>query len=889
MDRLDVQVLLENLDQLPTLPFVAVELLTQVQEGEASAQDIAHLIEKDQALTFQVLRLSNSAFYRRARPVATVKDAVVSVGLDAVKMLVLSVSVLKVFNASHEEETSAFSHRRFWLHSLACATAARIICASKHPTLSEIAFVAGLLHDVGKAALNELVPERYAQAIAFSRSQRVSALEAERNILGVDHVVVGNLLAEKWNLPTSLRDVIWLHHQPAFHTGPEELRFVLRAVHVADWVCNQYGLSVDPEAGWPTAEVDEVEHIGLSAERIYPRLREELQESVSMFDVVEPSADLFLDLLQKSNRQLGKLSQETHQNLLVTQRSNRVIEALADMGEKLQSVIHLTDMAQAVVAGTLRGLDADAVAVRISVGGGRALQAITRRIDEDNVKTEFNLIQEESAGGFVVSDTWVEGDRVQLIAGGRTMGHLTAWYDSLRRTPHPDTASDIASDIALFAHMGAPALERARLRAVVDEKLESLPAAVTARAEAAEKGGPLEPAPGHGREYPLLEEVMAAIGHEFNNLLSGILAQAELIEVTEADPAKKKRLQSIESAVTDAAALISRYQKKFSKKLPTDTQTVADLEQTAREVLELQGQRRPYEEQAIDFEVQPGGPWLAIANASEIKEVITNLLLNALDATREKGEVSIKVGSEGGHVFVRVEDTGHGIPPQSLNRIFDPFFTTKEEQGTGIGLTISRSILKNHGGDLKASSRPGLGSEFEARLPRWKGEISTSDAEEEVTPLHRKVKALVVEDNDQMRDSLRDILLSLEIDADLAADASRAEELLGIEVYDFVITDLHLKESSGLDVIRFLKDRRLHTPALLITGKWESGEQLRVEGSGVAGVLFKPFTIRQLSGAISKILEDSSTGSIVLHAGERPDAPSQGKPNGSLGKDANPD
>ncbi len=76
MDRLDVQVLLENLDQLPTLPFVAVELLTKVQEGEASAQDIARLIEKDQALTFQVLKLSNSAFYRRVLPVATVKDAV---------------------------------------------------------------------------------------------------------------------------------------------------------------------------------------------------------------------------------------------------------------------------------------------------------------------------------------------------------------------------------------------------------------------------------------------------------------------------------------------------------------------------------------------------------------------------------------------------------------------------------------------------------------------------------------------------------------------------------------------------------------------------------------------------------------------------------------------
>ncbi len=654
-----------------------------------------------------------------------------------------------------------------------------------------------MLHDVGKAALNVLVPERYAQAIAFGRSQRVSALEAERNILGVDHILVGNLLAEKWNLPTSLRDVICLHHQPAFHTGPEDLRFVLGAVHVADWVCNHYGLSVDPEAGWPAAEPDEVEHIGLSAEQIYPRLREELQESVPMFEVVEPSADLFLDVLQKTNRQLGKLSQKSHQNLLAAQRRNRVMETLAAMGEKLQSVIHLTDMAQAVVAGTLRGVDADAVAVWISVGGGRALQAITRRIDEDNVKTEFNLIQEESAGGVVVSDTWVEGDRVQLVAGGRTMGHLTAWHDSLQRTPHPDAASDIA----LFAHMGAPALERARLRAVVDEKLESLPAAVTARAEAAENGGRPEPAPGRGREYPLLEEVMAAIGHEFNNLLSGILAQAELIEVTEADPAKKKRLQSIESAVTDAAAHITRYQKKFSKKLPTDTQTVADLEQAAREVLELQGQRGPYEEQAIDLEVQPGGPWLAIANTSELKEVITNLLLNALDATREKGKVSIKVSSEGGHVFVRVEDTSHGIPPRALSRIFDPFFTTKEGQGTGLGLTISRSILKNHGGDLKASSRPGLGNEFEARFPRWKGEISTSDAEEEVTPIHRKVKALVVEDNDQMSDSLRDILLSLEIDADLAADASRAEELLGIEVYDFVITDLHLEESSGLDVI----------------------------------------------------------------------------------------
>lgn len=875
MDRLDIQVLLEKLDQLPSLPSVAMELLEKVQEERVGASEIARLIEKDQGLTLQLLKLSNSAFYHRAQEVQTVKDAVVAVGLDAVKMLVLSVSVLKIFAGGKEEESPTFEPRRFWLHSLACATGARIICAKKHPALAEIAFVAGLLHDVGKAVLNELVPESYAKVVALGRSRQLSALEAERKSLGVDHVVVGKLLAEKWNLPASLRDVVWLHHQPAVYTGPEDIRFVLAGVHVADWICNHYGLSADPEAGFLAADREEMERLGLPVEDVYRKLREELQESLSLFDVVKPSADLLLEVLQRSNQQLGRMSRKVHQAWAALKRRNSVVEALAAMGESLQPIIHLTDVAQTVAAGTLRGVDADAVALQVFVGGGRFLQAIARRCDQEEVKTEINITQKESNKGFVVAEGWIEGDRVQLVAGGRVVGYMTAWYDPLRCSPHRNTTADMT----LFAQMGAPALERARLRALVDEKLERMPAAPPRTGPPAE-GGPSEPAGGTERDYQLFKEVLAVIGHEFNNLLTGVLGQAELLQLKERDPEKKKRLQSIENAATDAADLIARYRKKFGRTLSGNRQNVLDLEQLAREVLELQGQQGAGRSggREIPLEVQPGGPWLALGNVSEIKEVLINLLLNAQDATAGKGEVSVSVGGQGKHAFVRVKDTGHGIPPQTLGRIFDPFFTTKKGQGTGIGLTISRTILKNHGGDLKVSSRPGEGSVFEALLPRWRGEISKNNSLEDHASFRRKVKALLMEDNDQTRETVRDMLHSIGVDADCVGDAAEVEERLQREVYDLVLIDL--KESTVLEMIQAIKNRGVPAPVLLVTGKRDEAEEELPERLGLEGVLLKPFTMRQLSSAVNKVLE----GSASDPRGPRPGGLFRATPKGSAGE-----
>jgi putative nucleotidyltransferase with HDIG domain len=690
VDQLDIQVLLEKLDRLPSLPSVAIELLSRIQDNGISAEEIASLIEKDQGLTVQILKLSNSVFYRRAQPVETVKDAVVSVGLDAVKMMVLSISILKTFEDANGQEGPGFDPRRFWLHSLACATGARIVCASKYPKLAEVAFVAGLLHDIGKTVLNELVPDVYAKVISMARSQNISALEAEREKMDVDHVVVGNLVAEKWNLPETLRDSIWLHHQPSLHRGSEEARFILSAVHVADWICNHYGLSVDPESGWPVSDTSERKRLGLTPVQIYQKLRDELKESVSIFDEVMPSQDLMLDVLQKSSRQLGKLSQKVQQTVVSLKGRNLVMGRLAEMGENLQSLNHLTDIAQAIVAGTLKGVDADATALQMPAGKQRVFEATARRTKNGTAKTEINIINRESGKGLVVGEDWIEGDRIKLAAGGRVLGHLTAWFDPERSSPHPQSSTDMT----FFAQMGAPALERARLNALRSENLEPVAPSAQAKTERGE-GTPLETPEISESEYQLLKEVMAAIGHEFNNLLTGVLGQAEILKMHEEDPVKSKRLQSIETAATDAAELIARYRGKFGKALSEGAQNVADLEQATRDVLELQEQKRAIQagERNIGMEVQPGGPWLALGNTMEIKEVITNLLLNALDATEEKGEVSVSVGSQGDSVFIRVQDTGQGISPQTLNQIFDPFFTTKKGQGPAIGLTVSRNIM----------------------------------------------------------------------------------------------------------------------------------------------------------------------------------------------------
>jgi putative nucleotidyltransferase with HDIG domain len=229
MGEADLKRIIARVEDLPTLPRTVLRITELVNDPRASAKDLSIIITDDQVLTARLLKLVNSSFYGFPQRISTVTGAIVLLGFDAIRNLLLTTSVLDLFPAriAHVRR----DQEQLWDHSLACAIGAKSIGNFlRHDKLEEL-FVAGLLHDIGKIVEMMFLPDEFARITERVRAEGVLISSAEQDLLGCTHADIGRLLAERWNLPPKLVDVIARHHTPTA-AGP----FALEAsvVHLAD-------------------------------------------------------------------------------------------------------------------------------------------------------------------------------------------------------------------------------------------------------------------------------------------------------------------------------------------------------------------------------------------------------------------------------------------------------------------------------------------------------------------------------------------------------------------------------------------------------------------------------------------------------------------------------
>lgn len=238
--------IVESIDQLPALPSIVARLIQVVNSPDSSADDAAHLIERDPALTSRMLRLANSAFYGIPRTISSVSSAVVILGFNTIKSLVLSASVMQMFPGM---EKSIFDKTQFWKHSIVCAMAAKRITRARMAVRMmdpESAFCAGILHDIGKLVFERYAHVDYNDACEKSKADNVPLIDAETALMGINHAQVGRLLADRWALPLELEASIVSHHDPASAGKIAEL---VTAVHLADCIAHAAHVSTwDNEA-----------------------------------------------------------------------------------------------------------------------------------------------------------------------------------------------------------------------------------------------------------------------------------------------------------------------------------------------------------------------------------------------------------------------------------------------------------------------------------------------------------------------------------------------------------------------------------------------------------------------------------------------------------------
>ncbi len=252
--------LVQRVVNLPALPVVITRVLRLVEDPRSSAQDLVRVIGSDQALASRILRLANSAFYGFQREIVSLSHAVVLLGFDTVRSIVLAATVFNT--VTDGGAASAFDRREFWRHAVATASGARMVARSLRMVDPEVAFLGGLLHDIGKVVLDRFFYRRYAEAARLAASLPCLIREAEMTLFGVDHAEVGSWLAERWHLPPAFIEPVAFHHRP--EAASPERWGISACVHLADVLARNVGMGSGGDGLVPLPDAHVLARLGVT-------------------------------------------------------------------------------------------------------------------------------------------------------------------------------------------------------------------------------------------------------------------------------------------------------------------------------------------------------------------------------------------------------------------------------------------------------------------------------------------------------------------------------------------------------------------------------------------------------------------------------------------------
>ena len=276
-----------------------------------------------------------------------------------------------------------------------------------------------------------------------------------------------------------------------------------------------------------------------------------------------------------------------------------------------------------------------------------------------------------------------------------------------------------------------------------------------------------------------------------------------------------------------------------------------------RDVIELTRPRwkSKAEAEGIKVEVQEDRRQLppVSGNPSELREVITNLVLNAIDAMPNGGNLTIKTKTDRRVNRIYIQDSGMGIPQENLERVFEPFFTTKGSSSSGLGLSVSYGIIRRHGGTLQARSNPEKGTTFIISLPVSLKAFEENEAER-APRAGRTARILVIEDEKRIRDNLQETLSLAGHSVTLAENAKRGIALFRDGTYDLVFTDLSMPEISGWELARIIKEKAPRIPVVLVTGWGVKIDRERLKDRGIDMVISKPFQVNRVLNLVVEAL-----------------------------------
>jgi PAS domain S-box-containing protein len=356
-----------------------------------------------------------------------------------------------------------------------------------------------------------------------------------------------------------------------------------------------------------------------------------------------------------------------------------------------------------------------------------------------------------------------------------------------------------------------------------------------------------------------LGQLASGVAHDFNNSLAAILGRAQLILRRVKDEELIRSLGIIVTAAEDAAATVRRIQTFARKSLASDLELV-DVTNLVRDAIEITRTRWENEARAAGLDVSvtlnADNGLFTMGNASELREVFVNLIVNAVDAMPQGGSLTISCKRNDNRLRLRFADTGTGMKEEVRERVFEPFYTTKGVHGTGLGLAVSYGIIERHEGLISVESTVGRGTTFYIDLP-FAEQVEVADAPDKGQTQTASLAILVIDDEQFVRETLSEMLEDLDHRVTAVDSGKAALEKIATQNFDLVFTDLAMSEMDGWETARAIREKRPDLPVVLCTGYGATAQPPSGESDLVAGIIGKPFDFEQVIATIARVCSES--------------------------------
>ncbi|HKA24139.1 MAG TPA: ATP-binding protein [Candidatus Eisenbacteria bacterium] len=425
-----------------------------------------------------------------------------------------------------------------------------------------------------------------------------------------------------------------------------------------------------------------------------------------------------------------------------------------------------------------------------------------------------------------------------LLVKDRVVGVL-----ALSRLGGDDFESDDLELATIFAGHCSAAIENARLYTELRGTIEELRATQNQLVQSAKLNA--------------LGEMAGGVAHDFNNILAAILGRTQLLLRSADSPETRDSLRVIEQMALDGAHTVKRIQE-FTRVRHDESRESVNLSQVLLQVVDLTRSAWQAEAKARGVSIQVETDLLSRqpvnGSAAELREVFTNIVLNAVDALPKGGTLRLATWDDGDRVLARVTDDGIGMDRETQARAFDPFFTTKRERGNGLGLSVAYGILRRHRAEIKVESELGRGTSFVVEFPAGTEALPSTPAAD-LIPEAKPMRVLCADDEPAVLDVLCELVEALGHEVVRARGGHEAIELAGRRKPDVVLSDLGMPEVNGWEVAAGVKRGDPRIPVALVTG-W--GVQIEPESArrqGVDLILPKPFTIEEVGRVLAEASE----------------------------------